>query len=252
MATQEFYIRNESETEARGPFNQEQLSSLADTGQLTDETLVYNEASEDWIVIGTNLELTALLFPEKKKLQIRAQVEEETADRAKTDSRPPITVDEMLAAAEGRTADTKDRLDPQIAMGRAAAIGAWSVFIMLILSSAAEIAPSIDFVTKFQVEKLLEHPPRYFRCTRSSLSGDCRTGYALGLPGDSLSCCARSGFSRLHLLYSRAFHAVSRSCRRISWSLCVHRHGKHSNRPHFITRRYRRHVGCRLPYDPRR
>ena len=158
MATQEFYIRNESETEARGPFNQEQLSSLADTGQLTDETLVYNEASEDWIVIGTNLELTALLFPEKKKLQIRAQVEEETADRAKTDSRPPITVDEMLAAAEGRTADTKDRLDPQIAMGRAAAIGAWSVFIMLILSSAAEIAPSIDFVTKFQVEKLLEHP----------------------------------------------------------------------------------------------
>ena len=116
MATQEFYIRNESETEARGPFNQEQLSSLADTGQLTDETLVYNEASEDWVVIGTNLELTALLFPEKKKLQIRAQVEEETADRAKTDSRPPITVDEMLAAAEWRTADTKDRLDPQIAM----------------------------------------------------------------------------------------------------------------------------------------
>ncbi len=158
MATQEYYIRNESETEARGPFNSEQLSSLADTGQLTDETLVYDEASEDWVVIGTNLELKALLFPEKKKLQIRGQSEEATTDRAATDSRPPITVDEMLAAAEGRTADTKDRLDPKIAMARAASIGAWSVFIMLILSCAAEVAPSIDFVTKFQVGGLMEHP----------------------------------------------------------------------------------------------
>ena len=143
MATQEFYIRNESETEARGPFNTEQLSSLADTGQVTDKTLVYDEASEDWVVIGTNLELKALLFPEKKKLQIRAQKAETTTDRA---------------ATEGRTEDTKDRLDPQIAMARAASIGAWSCVIMLLLASAAEVAPSIDFVTKFKVGELLEHP----------------------------------------------------------------------------------------------
>jgi len=158
MAKQEFYIRNESDTEARGPFNTEQLSSLADTGQVTDDTLIYNEGSEDWVLIGTNLELKALLFPEKKKLKTRERAEESTMDRASTDSRPPITVDEMLAAAEGRTADTKDRLDPQIAMARAAAIGAWSCVIMLVISSAAEIAPSIDFVTKFKVGGLLEHP----------------------------------------------------------------------------------------------
>lgn len=158
MATQEFYIRNESETEARGPFNTEQLSSLADTGQVNDKTLVYDETTEDWVVIGANPELKALLFPEKKKLQIRAQAEESKRDRAATDSRPPITVDEMLAAAEGRTADTKDRLDPHIAMARAAAIGAWSCVIMLLISSAAEIAPSIDFLTEFKLEGLLDHP----------------------------------------------------------------------------------------------
>jgi len=39
MATQEFYVRNESETEARGPFNLEQLLSLAENGQVTAETL---------------------------------------------------------------------------------------------------------------------------------------------------------------------------------------------------------------------
>ena len=32
--TQEFYIREASENEARGPFNMEQLVSLAETGQV--------------------------------------------------------------------------------------------------------------------------------------------------------------------------------------------------------------------------
>ena len=34
MATQEFYIRSATETEARGPFTQEQLSSLTEAGQV--------------------------------------------------------------------------------------------------------------------------------------------------------------------------------------------------------------------------
>ena len=36
MATEEIYIRSEAETEARGPFNLEQLVSLADNGQVTE------------------------------------------------------------------------------------------------------------------------------------------------------------------------------------------------------------------------
>mgnify|MGYP000237450192 CR=1 FL=1 len=34
MAMQEIYIRNATDTEARGPYNQEQLTSLADAGQV--------------------------------------------------------------------------------------------------------------------------------------------------------------------------------------------------------------------------
>ena len=45
MATQEFYIRNASETEARGPFNLEQMVSLAEAGQVTADTLYYEAAS---------------------------------------------------------------------------------------------------------------------------------------------------------------------------------------------------------------
>lgn len=158
MVTLEFYVRNESETEARGPFNLEQLSSLLENGQVTVETLYYDATTEAWTPIGANEELKTALFPEKKKLQIKAQVAQPTMDRAASDSRPPITVNEMLAAAEGRTFDTKEKVDPQIAMGRAAAIGTWSAVIILLLAAAAEAAPSIDFITNFQIGDILNHP----------------------------------------------------------------------------------------------
>jgi hypothetical protein len=158
MATQEFYVRNEPETEARGPFNLEQLLSLAENGQVTAETLYYEASTEQWTAISENAELKAAIFPEKKKLQMRTKGQAPTMVSAASDSRPPITVDDMLAAAEGRTADTKDRLDPAIAMARAAAIGCWSGVLMLLLSAAGGLLPSIDFLMKFKVEGLLDHP----------------------------------------------------------------------------------------------
>lgn len=158
MATQEFYVRNESETEARGPFNFEQLSSLTDNGQVTADTLFYDANTEQWAPISSNEELKQALFPEKRKLQMRTASNVGNLNQESSDSRPPITVDDMLAAAEGRTADTKDRLDPGIAMGRAAALGRWGCIAMLILSVAAELLPEIDFLMAFKPGELLSHP----------------------------------------------------------------------------------------------
>jgi len=72
MATQEYYIRESSENEARGPFNLEQLVSLAETGQVTIETLWYDAAVEDWTSIGATDSLRSSLFPEKRKLRMKA------------------------------------------------------------------------------------------------------------------------------------------------------------------------------------
>lgn len=158
MATQEFYVRNESETEARGPFNLEQLTSLAENGQVTIDTLFYDAATEQWVAISSNDNLRNTLFPEKKKLKIRTETKTETLNTATSDSTPPITVDDMLAAAEGRTSDTKDKKDPAIAMARAAALGCWSCVLILVVAAAAELLPAIDFLTAFDVSKLLDHP----------------------------------------------------------------------------------------------
>jgi len=156
MAAQEFYIREASETEARGPFNLEQLVSLAETGQVTIETLWYDPMVEDWAVIAASDELKSALFPEKRKL--RMKVKEVIPVQKSTDSVAPITVEDMLAGAEGRTADTKDKKDPAIAQAQAARIGMWAAVACLVLAAAGEILPAADAIAAMDVGKLLAQP----------------------------------------------------------------------------------------------
>lgn len=157
MATQEFYIRNETDTEARGPFTVEQLTSLIDSGQLTPATLYYDAGVEQWTPIESNAELKATLFPEKKKLSIRPKQKLDTLNK-EVEGAAPITVNDMLAAAEGRTADTKDKKDPAEAMARAAGIARWCAVLTLILAAAGGVLPHTDAVLAFDPAKIIAQP----------------------------------------------------------------------------------------------
>jgi hypothetical protein len=156
MATQEYYIREATENEARGPFNLEQLVSLAETGQVTVETLWYDAAIEDWTAIGATDDLKTTLFPEKRKL--RMKVKEATGPARRSDLHAPITVQEMLAGAEGRTAETADKIDPGILQAHAARIGMWAAVICLVLSAAGELLPAADALQNMDVNKLVLQP----------------------------------------------------------------------------------------------
>lgn len=156
MATQEFYIREASENEARGPFNLEQLVSLAETGQVTIETLWYDPTVEDWALIGANDDLKTAIFPEKRKL--RMKVKETVSQPKQQDGLAPITVEDMLAGAEGRTAETKDKKDPAILQAHAARIGMWSAVACLVLAAAGEILPAADALAAMDLNKLLAQP----------------------------------------------------------------------------------------------
>ena len=156
MPTHEFYIREASENEARGPFNLEQLMSLAETGQVTQETLWYDPTVEDWASIGASENLKAKLFPEKRKL--RMKVKEIIPVSKNSDSLAPITVEDMLAGAEGRTADTKDKIDPAIMQAHAARIGMWSVVVILVLAAAGEMLPAADAIAALDINKIIAQP----------------------------------------------------------------------------------------------
>lgn len=157
MATQEFYIRNATETEARGPFTHEHLVSLAETGQITKETLYYDAAKEQWVALSENAELVAIAFPEKAALKLKAKTKLKTLN-VTDDTAATISVDDMLAAAEGRTADTQDKLDPAIARERAAAIGLWSAIAILVIAAAALALPAIDVLVSPTLGTLLQQP----------------------------------------------------------------------------------------------
>ncbi len=156
MATQEIYIRNASDTEARGPYGLEQLTSLAETGGLTAETLVYDATTEQWVTLGSNAELMAAVFPEKKKLVLKAK-EIKTLNKPDADAKA-ITVDDMLAAAEGRTDDTSDKQNPEIAMMRAAKVGMWAIILTFVVNAAGEVLPSVDALMSLDPDQLIAHP----------------------------------------------------------------------------------------------
>lgn len=156
MATQEIYIRNATETEARGPFTAQQVADLVDAGQVTPDTLIYDSTTEQWVALKTDLKLMAVAFPEKKKLSLKNK-EINTLNKSVEDAKP-ITVGDMLAAAEGRTEDTRGKSDPQIAMARAARIGMFGALISLVFAAAAEVLPNTDTLVAMSPEKLLQHP----------------------------------------------------------------------------------------------
>ncbi len=158
MDTQEFYIRHASETEARGPFSLDQLVSLAETGSVTVDSLYYDATAEQWVIIGDSPAVKASIFPEKKKLSIKAKENMPSLNQPKTDSSAPITVDDMLAAAEGRTSETKDKLSGEFAASRAAAVGMWALVAMFVVSAAGSMLPAVDVIMTVDPAKIAAHP----------------------------------------------------------------------------------------------
>jgi hypothetical protein len=158
MDTQEFYIRHALETEARGPYNLEQLVSLAETGSVTAETLYYDATTEQWALIGENLQVKAAIFPEKRKLKIKVREGLSSNNKPRTVSLAPITVDDMLAAAEGRSEDTKTKQSGEIAASRAAAIGMSAIVAMFVLSAAGGMLPAVDAFMALDPVKLAAQP----------------------------------------------------------------------------------------------
>ena len=157
MPTQEYYVRGVDDTEARGPFTVEQLITLGETGQIAAETLFYDSATEQWSTISSNEQLKEAVFPQKKKLSFKPREAIQDLNIQKEDHRA-ITVEQILAAAEGRTEETKDMRSRVDAQHRAARIGLYSGLIIFLLSTAALLLPNIETVSTFDPVSIAKQP----------------------------------------------------------------------------------------------
>ncbi len=153
----EYYVRGLNDTDARGPFSLEQLASLVEAGQVDAQTYYYDTASEQWLLLSGNPGMKAALWPEKRKLGFK-QMEFKPINEEKTDSAPPITVQQFLDAAEGKTDDTKGRTDKSEVMMSAAQWGTRSAALISLASAFALVLPGIDAVIALDYLKVLQSP----------------------------------------------------------------------------------------------
>jgi hypothetical protein len=157
MANQEIYVRGVNDTEARGPFSMEQIISLVEAGQVTTETYYYDATTEQWLLISSNAEMNATLWPEKKRMGFKHK-EFKAVNEEKSESAPPITVQDFLAAAEGKTDETKGKKDKGDMMMTSAIWGTRSAAIISLASAVALILPGIEALIAMDFNKIIQTP----------------------------------------------------------------------------------------------
>ena len=162
MAKQ-YFIRQPDSDEERGPFTEDELASLAEIGQVDDGTLCHDETTTRWAPVSSNKELSSAIFPEKKKLTLRPREDEEMdLLNVDEDERAPITVDEMLATAEGDTKETRHVKRKVKWRDRTASITLPVLTLIMLLSTFNNIFPNYHVVSELLEEEnymaLLEYP----------------------------------------------------------------------------------------------
>ncbi len=160
---EEYYIRQPDSEEARGPFSVDKLASLAEADQVDTETLYYVEDSEEWLSIVSNENLRLEVFPEKKKLTLRPKTSEDlNLINVEEDETPAVTVEEMLAAAEGATDETKHVKERVRLREKAAALSLPAIGLIMLLSAFNAMFPNFDVITRVIDEEdymaLLQYP----------------------------------------------------------------------------------------------
>jgi hypothetical protein len=139
-----YYIRPVDSETARGPFDIDKLNTLAEAGQVTLETLYFDEELEAWAPIGSNAELKESVFPAKKRLSLRQEKGQHatSSHAAEDEEREIISVEEMLAAAEGQTEETHHLKEEIRWQHRAASLAIPALAIVSFVSAATYIYPA--------------------------------------------------------------------------------------------------------------
>jgi len=135
----QYHIRRPDSEESRGPFTVAKLKSMAEMDQIDPQTLYYDRDEEAWVRIADDEELRDSLFPQKKALNLRKAPAPpptlEGAGQAQTDAGPSI--DEMIAAAEGQTDETRHLRKKAREQEKAASYSPLVLGLLLLISAVA-------------------------------------------------------------------------------------------------------------------
>ena len=148
----EYYIRTPDRDESRGPFTPAQLLTLVEAEQVTIDTLYYDESREEWLPIGTNIELREEVFPEREKLKLKIDDESEESDKKKKKNvkkETKSTVTDMLAVAEKETKHARSKRKGVTSFKRAAFLVSNGICLAMLLSAVTLIVPHLVKIKEF-------------------------------------------------------------------------------------------------------
>ncbi|MEO0510213.1 MAG: GYF domain-containing protein [Verrucomicrobiota bacterium] len=157
----EYYIRTPEQDESRGPFDVAKLATLADAGQITENTLYYDETKEEWIPIALNEELKTHVFPEREKLSLKIEDNEDSSENEEAEEEDGINVEDMLKAAEADTKETRHLRQSQKSFERAVALASMTLGLMMLLSAVSFIFPHLAIIQGAVDEQLYSSLPNY-------------------------------------------------------------------------------------------
>ena len=161
----EYYIRTSEQEESRGPFNLSKLQTLADAGQVTKNTLYFDEATESWTPVAQNKELVTKIFPKVEGLKLRSDkgeaVEGSPMDSEK-EAGGSVKVEDMLKAAKGDTKEHRQIRRSQQLFEKAVEVAPLALGIMLLFSAISFLLPHNSVIQETLGEKvytgLLNYP----------------------------------------------------------------------------------------------
>lgn len=140
----DYYIRTPDNADSRGPFDETKLLTLAEAGQIDPNTLYFDEDKEEWVPIALNEALKQQVFPETKKLELKIDCNGE-ASSAPTDDEPSgINVEQLLAAAEGDTDDTKHSKALKKSKDKAASIASAGIGLIMLAAALTFLIPHME------------------------------------------------------------------------------------------------------------
>jgi len=158
----DFYIRTPENDHSRGPFDVDKLQSLAGAGQVTENTLYFDEEHEEWKPIGLNESLKAAVFPERKPLRLGAVKSEDDEGSVKDESEEAedggnVDVQELLAAANGETEDTRHLRKARESEEKASVAALMGLAAAMVLSGIFLLFPHFEVVqAAFRTNAMLD------------------------------------------------------------------------------------------------
>ncbi|MGJ8652417.1 MAG: hypothetical protein ACSHX8_04020 [Opitutaceae bacterium] len=144
----DYYIRTPDQDTSRGPFDPIKLQSLAEAGQITKDSLYYDESKEEWIPIALNKELLAEVFPQREKLALHTTKNKKKKDKELAKRDPGgLNVEEMLDAADGNTKQRRSATQAEKSLRFCASVSAPATAIMMLASAMFLLYPHEEVLT---------------------------------------------------------------------------------------------------------